>query len=208
MIAVILISLAGFAAAPLAPLNPLHQDTLPGQSLHVTAGFTSPNGIVSAGGELSAKYEFMVLHPWVMRGGLDLKYAQTVSNLYPKGDLLSTTASIDALYYRGTWRLLAYIGLGAVYTMNHFSSSPATADSLLLYESVTDVDISRQWGYRVTLGMRFHSRYSLEIAVTELRPDFIKHAFRSSGAMSRSFQGTRTGSFRISLGYVIPISRR
>lgn len=208
MIALLLISLASFAAAPLAPLNPIEQDTLPGQTLHFSAGFTSPNGIVSAGAEVSAKYEMMVLHPWVIRGGLDLKYAQTVSNLYPRGDLLSTTASLDALYYRGTDHLMGYIGLGAVYTMNHFSSSPATADSLFLFESVTDVDISRQWGYRVTLGMRFHSRYSLEIAVTELRPDFIKHGIRPGGTISRAFQNTRTGSFRITLGYVIPLSRR
>jgi hypothetical protein len=33
---------------------------------------------------VSAKYEMLVIHPFILRGGGDLKYAQTVSKLYPR----------------------------------------------------------------------------------------------------------------------------
>jgi hypothetical protein len=110
-------------------------------------------------------------------------------------------------YYRGTDKVTGYIGLGAVFTTNHFTSLTATADSLFWHESVTSVDISRQFGYRVTIGLRFQRCYSFEIAITEIRPDFVKHGAAPNGVTSRSYEDTRTGTFRITLGYVFTLAR-
>jgi hypothetical protein len=197
--------LAGWLCAPLAPLNPLEQDTLPSQTIHITVGMAGPGGIVSTGPELGFKYEALVIHPFVLRGGGDLKYARTTSNLFPKGNLYSAALSCDALYYRGTNRLTGYVGIGAVFAASHFVSSSTTADSLLQHEHVTSVDMRPKLGYRITLGLRVHRWYSLELAITEIRPDFVKHGVGPNGVTSRLLESTRTGGFRFTVGRVFPV---
>ncbi len=199
--------IATWLCLPLAPLNPIDEDTLASINAHVTVGMASPNGIVSTGPEVSAKYEMLVIHPFVLRGEVDGKYGRVTSNLFPQGDLYTLTLALDALYYRGTDHLTGYIGVGAVYAFNHFHSHTDTADSLRTYENVTAVDVEQQLGYRLTLGIRYHRSYSLEIGITELRPDFIKQHVEDNGVISRTRHATRTGGFRITLGYVFPLKR-
>jgi hypothetical protein len=197
--------IAGWLCAPLAPLNPLEQDTLPSQTIHITAGVAGLGGIVSAGPEIALKYEALVIHPFILRGGCDLKYAQTVSKFFPKGNLYSAALSVDALYYRGTDRLTGYVGLGVVFAGGSFAPSPATADSLFRYEHVTAVDVKPKLGYRITLGLRVHRWYSFELAITEICPDFVKHASGPEGVASRRFETARTGGFRFTVGRVFPV---
>ena len=200
--------LAGWLCLPLAPLNPLEQDTLASMNLHVTAGVASPNGVVSAGPAASVKYEMLVVHPFVLRGGVDFRYGKTVSPLFPRGRLFSGTFSLEGFYYRGTDHLLGYIGLGAIYALHSFSSDPTTADSLRAFESVSSVGIRPRLGYRLTLGLRFKKSYSLEVAITELRPDFVKHGSYAGGVTSTHREETRTGGFRVTVGYLFQLSRR
>ena len=197
--------LATWLSLPLAPLNPIEEDTLSEMSLHFTAGLANPNGIVTAGPVLSVNYEMLVIHPFMVRGTVDFKYGRMKSNLFPQGHLWTTMVGGDAIYYRGTNYLTGYVGFGFVYSFNNFISFDATADSLLVNEGVTDVDIEQKWGYRLVLGLRYHKCYSLEVGVVELEPDFKKIGFDTNASETRSYQTTRTGSFRITLGYLFEI---
>jgi len=133
--------LASWLCLPLAPFNPLEHDTLASVNLHFSAGMSGPNGIVSFGPEISTKYEVLAIHPLVLRGAVDYRYGKLKSNLYPKGDIHTTTLSIEALYYRGTNYMTGYVGFGAVYAFNWFNPSATTSDSLWLNESITDIDL-------------------------------------------------------------------
>jgi hypothetical protein len=197
--------LATWLSLPLAPLNPVKEDTLSAMSLHLTAGLACPNGIVSAGPILSANYEMLVIHPFMVRGTVDFKYGRVRSILFPQGHLWSMMLGSDAIYYRGTDYLTGYIGFGFVYSLHNFVPFEATSDSLYLNEGLTDVDVQQKWGYRLVLGLRYHKSYSLEVGVVELQPDFKKSGRDSNGVESRSYQTTRTGSFRITVGYLFDI---
>ena len=199
--------LAGWLCLPIAPLNPLEQDTVASMNLHVTAGVSSPNGVVSAGPSMTVMYEMLVVHPLVIRGGVEFNYSRTVSKLFPQGRLFATTFSADALYYRGTNHLMGYLGLGIVYALPDFASNRSTADSLLAYESVGSVDMTRRLGYRLTFGLRYKKHYSFEVAITELHPYFIKNGVYANGDVSHSYQETRTGGIRLTFGYIFPLRK-
>ncbi|MEW5795519.1 MAG: hypothetical protein AB1772_04080 [Candidatus Zixiibacteriota bacterium] len=190
---------------PLAPLNPIEEDTLAPLNLHFTVGVANPNGIVSLGPVMSASCEMLVVHPFMVRGTVELKYGRITSSVFPTGHLWSVLMGGDAIYYRGTDHLTGYIGAGAVFAAHSFRSFAETADSLFLSEGVTDVDIKQQWGYRIILGLRYHRSYSLEIGVVELRPRFMKVGSDGAGGEHRSYQATRTGSFQITIGYLFEV---
>ncbi|HUV31277.1 MAG TPA: hypothetical protein VMY05_09345 [Acidobacteriota bacterium] len=192
---------------PIAPLNPVEEDTLAAINLHLSAGVSSPNGVTSVGPQLSASYEMLVIHPLVIRGAVDYRYGELNSRLYPNGDLHTTTFALETFYYRGTNHLTGYIGLGAVYAISGFSLSSASADSLLDEEQVVDVELAREFGYRITLGLRYRQSYSVEAGVTELRTDLIKWGRHGPGEWSRRSQPIRTGGFRLTFGYLLPLSR-
>jgi hypothetical protein len=190
---------------PLAPINPVEEDTLSSLAFHFSGGLSGPNGIVSAGPEIATRFETLVVHPFMVRATAAGSYAHTKSNLFPKGRLYTLTLGTDAIYYRGTNHLTGYIGFGFIYTMSRFDSFAHTADSLFRNEGVTDVDMEPEFGYRVVLGLRYHKNYSLELSVSELRPDFRKSGRDLSGTEMRTYQTTRTGTFKIMLGYVVPL---
>lgn len=196
--------LTSWLCLPIAPINPAQQDTLADFNLHLNFGLASPNEIVSAGPTGSVKLEMLVAHPFLMRVGVDFQYGHTASSRVPSGNLYTTSLSTDAIVYRGTNHMTGYLGFGVVYAFNDFQSSRSTADSLRLFENVTAVDLSRQLGYRITLGLRYQTSYSFEIAITEMRPNFIKRATEKPNSFSRTYNNTRTGGFRLTFGYLIP----
>lgn len=200
--------LTGWLCAPIAPLNPLEQDTLSTSNLHVAVAMTGPNGVVTAGPEFSARYEMLMLHPIVIRAGGEYKYGETYSTLYPRGRLHSATISLEALYYRGTKELLGYLGGGPVYSFNRFQAFSATADSLRLEEQVVDTDIGHSFGYRLVLGLRYLKRFALEVRITELYPDFTKSRRISQDVQSNRTFSAKTGSIALSFGYILPIGNR
>ncbi len=198
--------LTAWLCLPVAPLNPIEEDTLAAINLHFTAGISGPNGVVSTGPEISAKYEMRVLHPLILRGAVEYKYGKMSSKLYPQGGLHTSTLSLETLYYRGTNHLTGYIGGGVVYAFNWFRPTTATADSLRAMENVTDVNVSEQIGYRITLGLRYYRSYSLEVGITELRPDIVKQEDTGQASFSKKYRQTKTGSFRITVGYLLPLA--
>ena len=134
------ILMTSWLCLPLAPLNPVEEDTLASSSLHFTVGVAKPNGIVTAGPLVSAKYEMLVLHPFVVRGTIDFKYGRVTSHLYPNGHLYSTLLGLDAIYYRGTKYLTGYLGLGPVLSFQSFKWFDQTADSLFATERIIAID--------------------------------------------------------------------
>lgn len=197
-----LLLLTAWLCLPIAPLNPIEQDTLPDLSFHLSGGIAGSNGIVSSGPRLSGKFEMLLIHPWAISAGAEYRFATVTSHLFPRGDLNQVTLSSDILYYRGTDRLTGYIGFGALYAVSGFGPNQGTADSLRLRRQIVDIDISSQWGYRLALGLRFNRVMSLEIAVTELRPRFVFRGNSSPGQFSQHSQETRIGGFQITVGRV------
>lgn len=190
---------------PLAPLNPTAEDTLSAAAFHFNVGVTAPNGVVSAGPTASLKYEMLMVHPFVLRATADLSYCEFTANRYPNGDLYAMSYGADAIYYRGTDHLTAYLGFGVFFSFHDFRISHESLDSLNREEGITEVDLRQEIGYRLTLGLRYNRVYSMEIGVTELHPEFKKIGSDGLGHETRQYETTRTGSFRISFGYLIDI---
>lgn len=204
--------LIAWLSLPLAPLNPVEQDTIAGMNLHLSAGVTSPNGIVSAGPELSLKFELRPAHPLVVRTELDLRFGAVGTRFFPggsnnpsmylTGNYQSALTGVDLLYYRGTDRLTAYLGLGLVYAFNRFDPSDESLALLRADYGVDDIDMSQKLGYRLTLGLRFHKAYAFEIAVTQIKPDFVFGRDYGNGTYSKEYFPTQFSGFRFTLGYI------
>ena len=197
-------------AAPLAPLNPIEQDTFPPAALHAAIGGAIGNGIVSAGPIIAIQYEQLAIHPIVVRGGVELRAGSAKMRIWPDGDTGSSAVidgncesmalGVDCFCYRGTRRLTAYIGIGLLYSFSHFNANSSSIAPARAEWGIDDLSVQQQFGYRLLLGLRFRKNYSFEIEVTELRPDV-----QFSGRLSptRYFTGsnqTRLSTFSLSLG--------
>jgi len=197
--------LATMLSLPLYPLNPVQQDTLSFMSLHITGGVDGPNGILSAGPELSAKYEMLFYHPLILRAAFDYRFGKVNSVLYPQGDLRAGTFSAEVLYYRGTKRMTGYIGGGIVFARHSFDMREHAADSLVRSEGITNVEVSNVVGYRITTGLRFRHNFSLEISMTDIRPDFLYITRTSSDRYTLVRKQVRFNDFRVSFGYLFTL---
>jgi hypothetical protein len=194
--------LTAWLCLPIAPLNPTEQDTLPELAFHATLGFANANGIVSLGPHASVRLETLVIHPLVVRAGIEYRYGTFVSHLFPRGDLNMMSVSSDVLYYRGTNHLTGYLGLGIFYAASGFSANPGTRDSLRMHEAITGITIEPQLGYRFTMGLRVNRRMSIEIAVSEFHPRFKYERRYSSTTYSQYSEATNISSFQVTVGRV------
>jgi hypothetical protein len=197
--------MAGWLSLPIAPLNPVQQDTLDFLSLHVTGGINIANGTVKSGPEVTAKMEALAVHPLVIRAAVDYRYGQVESHTFPDGHLSMGILSLELLYYRGTNRLTGYLGLGVLYSIGDYSLTTSAADSLRLNDSVSGTGIRNTLGYRFTLGLRIRGNISLELGVTELKPKLLFYRQVSPTLVEEDADKFRNSSFRISIGYVIPL---
>ncbi|MFQ6008609.1 MAG: hypothetical protein ACE5K8_06610 [Candidatus Zixiibacteriota bacterium] len=192
---------------PIFPLNPTEQDTLPPMNLHFTIGLSGPNGFTQAGPEVTAKYEVLLVHPVVAQLAFDYRFGKAKSKMYPTGNLHGATISLVALYYRGTNKITGYIGAGAVYTLHHFQLSDGSADSLLRNERISKVSLSRTFGYRIILGLRFHRSFSLEIGVTEVKPKLVFTERLSQNSYAVFGERVRLSDVRVTVGYLLTIMK-
>ncbi len=199
------ILLTSLLSLPLYPLNPIVQDTVNLTNMHIAAGFNGPNQVITAGPELSLKYEVLFSHPFVFRAAVDYNYGSINSKLYPYGKIHSITPSIEAFVYRGTDKLTGYLGIGIVYTYTNFKLSPRSADSLKQNHSITSVRIKNAPGYRLSLGLRIRKSYSMEMGITEIKPDFIFVTKLSETSYSEKLRKSRISDVRFTLGYLLPI---
>lgn len=197
--------LAGWLSLPIAPLNPVVQDTLDNMALHITAGANTSNGIVGTGPDITAKFEMLAHHPVVFRGGIDGRFGEIRSIVYPDGEFYQGILILEAIYYRGTNRLTGYLGLGMAWGFGHFVPTSGELDALYRQDYTTDIDVNTDLGYRITLGLRFREKLSLEVAITELKPGFVYHRSLPNGRDEVFTDTFRNNSFRLSLGYVFTL---
>jgi|GEM_PF-576490 len=202
--------LTAWLCLPLAPLNPVEQDTVSAMNLHFTAGVSSPTSILSTGPVFSAKWEMLAIHPVIIRSAIDYQYGNFKNRTFRilediseiKGNLHQFTFSADVLYYRGTDRLTGYLGLGAIYTFGNLNFSSETMSLLHDNYDIIDVSLQPQFGYRLTLGLRYQKVYSLEIAILEIEPNFMVLYNTGLNTYSEVTQRTNFSGFKVSLGYL------
>lgn len=208
--------MAGWLCLPLAPLNPVQQDTLDQMAIHGFVGMHTANATVATGPEAGLKYEVLAIHPLLLRGGLEYRFGQLRSATVPDGDLHEFNLSTDAIYYRGTNRLTGYLGIGVVFSYGVFNALPSVIDSLLQGNLNDDplnpvidarVGVEAKIGYRITLGLRFRETMSVEVCITEVRPQFVYKQTYASTARSEFREDFRNNSFSVTVGYVIPLLR-
>lgn len=190
---------------PLAPLNPTDQDTLPAHSAHFTLGVWGPNGIASAGPQAGAMYEMLLEHPLVLRTGLDYRYATISDDEHPNGDIHGFLWSAGIFYYRGTDHLTGYLGGSVILAMHAISPNSRATDSLSILEGIDEVSIRPGFGYRLFLGLRYRRMFSLELAITEIRPSlkFVRRIAPDQEA--ESTERINLGAARITFGYILPL---
>ena len=200
-----LIMASWLAMAPLYPLNPTEQDTVSTMNLHFTVGIDGPNRMVSMGPNVTVKYEWLLYHPFVLRAAVDYRYGKMESGLYPKGYFHGIIFSTKVLYYRGTNKLMGYVGLGVILSRSFIQLLPSVADSLRRTESVTDVRMQVKPGYRLTFGLRWKRVYSLELGITEVRPNLVTTATYTPTHYSVAKEQVRMNDFRLTIGYLLPL---
>jgi hypothetical protein len=189
------------------PLNPIREDTIQTVNAHIAVGVTAPNGVVDAGPELSARVELSIAHPFIVRSSIDFRAGSVSTNQWPDGYLMSTTFSTDLLYYRGTDQLTAYFGVGVLYSLNAFNVDQSELDSLFAYDAITDVRYENNVGFRISIGLRFQVRYSVEIAFSRTKAGFIYDRRLNPTMFAFNRREVSVSDARISIGYIIPLRK-
>jgi hypothetical protein len=193
---------ASFLALPLYPLNPTVEDTLSAQSLRFGFGFNGPNNYASVSPEFNLKYELLIQHPVVVRGGVDYRPTFMNSKVHPDGVLHTVTFSADIIYYRGTDDMTAYIGIGPTLSVYDMAMDKAAADSMYTYHNVTDVRVRTSPGYRISLGLLYRRVYALEISFAQSKPKFIYRTDLPDGGYVENAIFTKVGDIRVIVGYL------
>jgi opacity protein-like surface antigen len=193
-------------ALPLFPLNPVEQDTLNTVNLHVTAGLTGPDNLVDPGFQFTGKYELLVKHPFVVRGAAEYGYNPIGDRDLPDGSIHAMNLALEGLYYRGTDHMTGFIGAGVVLYKGFVSLDSDAADSLFQTSQVTDVDIKSKIGWRFLLGLRFSKVFSVEVALSEIRPTLIETQQIGADQFKETSTGYRLHTVRLTLGYVFSLS--
>lgn len=197
--------LAAWMALPIYPLNPVEQDTLNQMNLHLTVGLTSPNKIADPGLQFSAKYELLVVHPLVVRFSADYGFQELRTQQLPDGALHSLIISVDALYYRGTDELTGFVGLGAMLYQGFFRLDRGVDNLTIDDLSIDDLSFRPHVGLRGTLGLRFSRNFSLELAVSEVRPTLVTTGRVSEVRYREITEQVKLHDVRLTLGYLFSL---
>ncbi|MEE8403903.1 MAG: hypothetical protein V3S17_00775 [candidate division Zixibacteria bacterium] len=197
--------LTSLLSLPVFPLNPTDRDTLNSSNFHITAGVSSPSDFATAGPEFTLKYELLFYHPIVLRTGVEYNRGRVTKISFPNGDYHGFTTSVEILYYRGTDRMMGFMGMGVVYNQSYLNMDGSVADSLLAAENISDVYLRGNAGYRFIFGLRKSRLWSFEIRMTDIRTHLVYR--RNLGAYRYSIQRepVRLSDFRITLGYLIEL---
>lgn len=197
--------LSVWMCAPLAPLNPLEQDTVNAVNLQCSLGMNSPSELLRAAPEFALRYEILPLHPFITRLGFEYKSGALTNSLHPAGPLQSYTVSFEALMYRGTKELTGFVGVGPLYTFNSFTPNSATRDSLARKSGIDGVSLGGVFGYRIIFGARYYRNYSLEVRFTETYPTLVEHSTRPESNYEVRGERLKTSSVSVTFGYLIKL---
>ncbi len=197
---------AAWLAAPMFPINPIEQDTLASTNMHLTVGLTGPNKVSRPGVEFTGKYELLLRHPWVLRGSAEYSFSQIDDRNMSDGNIHAAALAIEGLYYRGTDKLTGYFGVGVLLHRGFISLESSVADSLFVNEQITDVDMQIGIGGRLLMGLRFDKLISLELAVSEIRPNIVRTSRVSANQFKESTERVKLHDVRMTVGFVLPLS--
>jgi hypothetical protein len=197
--------LAMFLLAPIVSKNPVAQDTIAAANIHLTAGVRPGNYIIGEGVEGGLKFEYLLFHPIILRASADYSHSNMESFRYPDGKIQSLDVSTEAILYRGTKKLTAYLGGGVVYSFNHFDLKKQLEDSLFTNSGIYNTDIENKYGYRLTMGFRFREHYSLEFGYQESRPNFMFHGVSTAGKRVIIYKESKLSVVRFTVGYLFSL---
>lgn len=197
--------MAAFLSLPLYPLNPTKIDTVNTTNLHLSAGINGPSQMMDIGPEFSIKYEMLLYHPLIARASFDYRFGKVSSEKFPDGTIHRGVIAAEVLYYRGTDHLMGFIGGGPVMSISYFSADDNVLQELNDEFGYTDVNIRNAFGYRVTLGLRYKSVYSLEVGITEIKPRFEYITDFEPGHYAVKTEKFRFNDFKISVGYLFDL---
>jgi hypothetical protein len=190
---------------PIIPITRPVYDTAQDASIHLYGGLHSPNRDLRTGFETGAKFEYLVVHPYIMRLGLDYSQANITDPFVPSGIKSSWTFSTDAMVYIGSDGIISYLGVGATYGINAIDLDNSARDSLKTNLDIDVVSLSNNFGYRVFLGLRFDERVVFEMSFQQSNPEYIYRRRLTPDTFSEQrFDGTFSVA-RVSLGYLIPL---
>lgn len=191
---------------PIAPINPVAQDTIPPVALQASFGTSGPNNLLTVGPELAVRSELRVVHPVMLRGGIELRQNETNALRQPRGTAPSVSLIGELLLYRGTRKMTGYIGAGVGYAYYFFEPFANTRDSLFAAEQVDDVQMEAALIARFMIGLRFQERFAVEVKFNDTRPRFTKTSSTESSQITISeSEGTSAGNVSLTVGYIIPL---
>lgn len=193
--------------SPIVSRNPVEQDTLATFNIHIAAGARTANDIIKSAPEFGAKIEYLLVHPLVLRTSVDYSFSSLKNSRYPLGDRRSFDIAAEAFVYRGRKKLTAYLGVGAVYSVNSFNAEGRYMDTIFtvtdtIVRSISRIEIEDKYGYRFMLGVRIQERYSLELGYQETRPNFLLYSPQENDKYNVYYRPSKLSTLRITLGYI------
>ncbi len=202
MYALIITALAGL---PIFPLNPTQNDSVSTMNVHFTAGVVSPSELISAGPELTVKYELLFSHPFIIRTGLDYRFGRMSQLKYPKGGYHGFTFSAECLHYRGSHKMKGFAGAGVVYNYSRVSPDNPEFDSIMVLQQIDNVRIDKRLGYRIIFGVRRSDLWSIELRVTDIRTNLVYERDLAPNRYSLQRQKIKLSDIRFTVGYLLPL---
>jgi len=188
------------------PLNPVREDTVASGNFHFTAGVNGPNGILGTGLEASLKYELLISHPYILRTAFELGRSKINDKSYPIGDVQAATFAVEGMYYRGTDKMTAFMGIGIVYVVSKMRLGQVDETRNLPVDNFSSIRIKNSFGYRLIVGARLRKAFSIEIGITEIKTDFIYVTRFSESSFSEFPVRSRLSNIKLTFGYLIPFS--
>ncbi len=193
--------------SPIVSKNPVEQDTLATFNIHIAAGVRTANDIVKSAPEFGAKIEYLLVHPLVLRTSVDYGFSSVKNSRYPLGDRRSFDIAAEAFIYRGRKKITAYLGAGAVYSVNSFKAEGRYMDTIFtvtdtIVRSISRIEIEDKYGYRFMLGIRIQEKYSFELGYQEIRPNFLLYSPQESDRYNIFYRPSKLSTLRITLGYI------
>ncbi len=190
---------------PIISITPPEYDTAQDASIQLYGGIQSPNRDLLAGFEAGAKFEYLVIHPYILRFGLDYSESTVTDPFAPAGTKSSLTLSSEALVYIGKNGIISYMGLGVTYGINSIDINSSTRDSLKRTLDIDEVGLTNNYGYRVFVGMRFAEKIVFEMSFQQSNPQYIyKRQINAETFSEQNIDGTFSVA-RVTLGYLIPL---
>jgi hypothetical protein len=200
--------LAVMLLAPIVSKNPIIQDTVRDVNLHFTFGVRPGNYIQEYGPEIGLKFEYLLVHPVIIRSSVDFNSAYVNNDRYPNGRRNSIDLAIETLIYGGRKRLSSFLGIGLVYSLNSFNyengSGYGLEEFIISDKIIDETEIEDKYGYRLIMGFRFHEIYSIEFGYQESRPNFTINGHDEKENFT-IYKSGRTSTVRLTVGYLIPL---